>query len=68
MTGDYGLWLFPYQWYPHIPEGMELLDINGETELFKKGVTDDDMRFGVLAYGIVPDFEKRKAPEVADEH
>lgn len=55
---DYGLWLFPYQWYDHIPEGMELLDINGATEIFKRGVTDDDMRFGVLAFGIVPDFER----------
>lgn len=56
--GDYGLWLFPHQWYEHIPKGMRLLCIDGSTELFEKGVTDDDMRGGVLAYGIVPDFEK----------
>lgn len=56
--GERGLWLFPYQWYAHIPEGMELMCIDGEIEPFKIGVTDDDMRFGVLAYGIVPDFER----------
>ena len=56
--GEHGLWLFPYQWYDHIPAGMELMCIDGSTEPFERGVTDDDMRFGVLAYGIVPDFEK----------
>lgn len=55
--GEHGLWLFPYQWYAHIPDGMELRCIDGTTEAFKSGVTDNDMRFGVLAYGIVPDFE-----------
>ena len=56
--GEHGLWLFPYQWYDHIPEGMELMCIDGTTEPFKKGVTDDDYRFGCLAFGIVPDFER----------
>lgn len=56
--GENGLWLFPYEWYEHIPEGMELMCIDGTTEPFKNGVTDDDYRFGCLAYGIVPDFER----------
>jgi hypothetical protein len=50
------LWLLPYQWYDYIPEGYMLSDINGTDEPFKRGVTDNDMRYGVLAYGF-----KRKA-------
>lgn len=57
--GEFGLWLFPAEWYPHIPEGMELMCIDGEVGAFEAGVTDDDMRCGALAYGIVPDFEVR---------
>jgi hypothetical protein len=55
--GEHGLWLFPYQWYQHIPNGFQLTDIFGATEAFEAGVTDDDYRAGVLAYGIVPSFE-----------
>lgn len=46
-------WLFPKEWYHLIPEGFEILCIDGETEKFKPGVTDDDTRFGVLAYGFL---------------
>jgi len=46
------LMLFPYQWYPHIPEGYMMECISGEIEPFKNGETDDDYRFGCLAYGI----------------
>ena len=49
-----GLWLFPGEWYEFIPEGFVVTDINYKTEPFKKGATDDDIRFGCLAYGIVP--------------
>lgn len=51
------LWLFPGEWYPHIPAGLEVTDINGETEAFEPGVTDDDIRHGVLAYGLTIDTE-----------
>ncbi len=51
--GGKALWLFPAEWYPHIPEGYALVCLNGEREAFKAGVTDDDMRFGLLAYGIL---------------
>lgn len=47
------LWLFPAEWYPIIPDGTPIVDINGEHETFKRGETDDDMRFGALAYGFV---------------
>jgi hypothetical protein len=46
-------WLFPYEWYNHIPDGTEIVDINGDVEIFKQGETDNDMRFGALAYGFV---------------
>lgn len=45
------LWLFPAEWYDHIPDGTLVVTINGETEAFKHGKTDDDRRFGALAYG-----------------
>ena len=47
-----GLMLFPHEWYDCIPEGFMVECIGGETEPFKKGVTDDDRRFGMLAYGV----------------
>lgn len=45
------LWLYPAEWYDRIPEGHIVSDINGQDEPFQRGVTDDDRRFGVLAYG-----------------
>lgn len=50
---DKNLWLFPAEWYDHIPEGYEIVNINFKTEPFRKGQTDDDRRFGCLAYGMV---------------
>ena len=52
------LWLFPAEWYNHIPKGMLITDIFGEIEAFEPGVTDDDRRFGMLSYGFT-----RKAQE-----
>ena len=46
------LMLFPHEWYSHIPAGYEIVCINGDREQFVPGETDDDMRFGCLAYGI----------------
>ena len=51
------LWLFPAEWYEHIPAGTLIEDINGKVEEFRPGETDDDRRAGVLAYGI------RRGPE-----
>jgi len=45
------VWLFPGEWYPHIPEGYMVTDINGNDEPFEKGKTDDDIRFGCLSFG-----------------
>jgi hypothetical protein len=53
MDVDDVLWLFPAEWYDHIPEGFDIVDINGFREKFVRGETDDDIRFGMLSYGIV---------------
>lgn len=47
------LWLFPAEWYDDLPAGLDVVDINGCHEKFVPGETDDDRRFGCLAYGIV---------------
>lgn len=47
------LWLYPAEWYDYIPDGTVVTDINGRVEPFKRGETDDDMRFGALAYGFM---------------
>jgi hypothetical protein len=44
-------WLYPAEWYDHIPEGHEMVSISGQREPMQRGVTDDDRRMGVLAYG-----------------
>ncbi len=48
---DPELWLFPAEWYAHIPAGTEIVDICGDVEHFILGQTDDDRRCGALAYG-----------------
>lgn len=47
------LMLFPGEWYDLIPKGFKIVDINGNTESFAPKETDDDIRFGCLAYGIM---------------
>jgi len=47
------LWLFPAEWYDHIPTGTTIYDFDGEPGVFKHGETDNDQRFGALAYGIM---------------
>lgn len=46
------LWLFPAEWYDHIPDGTMVETITGEIERFEHGETSADRRAGVLAYGI----------------
>jgi len=50
---DKTTWLYPHEWYDHVPDGLKIVDINGDTETFKKGETDNDMRFGALSFGFV---------------
>jgi hypothetical protein len=47
------LMLLPGEWYAHVPEGYELVCIDGKPEPFARGVTDDDIRFGCLAFGLL---------------
>ena len=44
--------LFPAEWYDIIPNGFKYTGLWGQEELFEKGKTDDDRRFGCLGYGI----------------
>ena len=45
------LWLYPKTWYDRLPDGLPIVSINYDEEIFKKGVTDDDYRFGMLSFG-----------------
>jgi hypothetical protein len=47
------LWLFPGEWYTAIPNGYPITDINFHLENFERGLTDNDIRFGCLSYGIL---------------
>jgi len=47
------LWLFPRSFYEHIPAGFPLVFIDFRRGEFVPGVTDDDERFGFLAYGVL---------------
>lgn len=47
------LWLYPAEWYDHIPEGHVMRCIDGKDYPFKHGETDNDRRFGALAYGFL---------------
>lgn len=44
-------YLFPKEWYDIIPKGLMVMCIDGDEEPFEPGVTDNDYRYGCLAYG-----------------
>lgn len=46
------LWLFPLYLVPLIPEGLDITYISGEKGKYQKDNMDNDIRFGVVAYGI----------------
>lgn len=46
-------WLYPSEWYDSIPNGYPITFIDGETLPFECGETDDDIRFGALAFGFI---------------
>jgi hypothetical protein len=50
---DDGHYLFPKEWYNFIPDGYMVTSISGNIEPFKRGETDDDIRYGMLAYGFI---------------
>lgn len=45
--------LYPVEWYDSIPEGLEMVSISDKITHFQRGVTSDDMRYGMLAYGFL---------------
>jgi len=47
------LMLFPGEWYNQIPKGYLVTDISYKSEIFIPGKTDDDVRFGMLPYGLL---------------
>jgi hypothetical protein len=49
---DGGLFLFPAEWYDHIPEGLPVETVNGVIKQFQRGVSDNQRRCGCLPYGI----------------
>ena len=60
--GSWVHWLFPAEWYDHIPSGYPIVDICNQVEAFVPGVTDNDRRYGVLAYGFVVGDQAMTAP------
>lgn len=49
--GDRRLMLLPGDWYPHIPDGVEVATINQVRKTFDRNEDDGGTRFGALAYG-----------------
>lgn len=62
-NASHELWLFPAEWYDTIPNGCPITDINGCVELFERGVTDDDRRYGLLAYGVMIPLAAAASPQ-----
>lgn len=50
---DHVLMLLPGEWYQHIPDGYAVVGLYGEADVFARGISDDDIRFGCLPYGIL---------------
>ena len=46
-------WLYPGEWYDNLPEDLPIVTILNKFELFEKGITPSDTRYGMLAYGFV---------------
>lgn len=65
-AATHDLWLFPAEWYSAIPAGFPVTDINGCIEPFLPGTTDDDRRFGLLAYGLMVRHERPQSAGAVD--
>ena len=52
LIEDEDIILIPGEWYNAIPDGFIVTGLYGEKYPFKKGESDDDIRFGCLPYGI----------------
>ena len=49
---DGGLFLFPGEWFAHIPSWLEVECISGTASKWGDEARDDDIRFGSIAYGV----------------
>lgn len=58
------LWLLPGEWYDYLPPGFPFVTISGYAEPFERGLSDNDIRFGRLPYGIVVGARKGWIPKV----
>lgn len=59
-TEELDIILFPGEWYNLIPNGFSVVGLSGEKYSFEKGKSDNDIRFGCLAYGITRKSETKK--------
>ena len=51
LEQDMDIIMFPGEWFNAIPDGFMATGLHGEQEAFYKSLADDDIRFGILAYG-----------------
>jgi hypothetical protein len=61
LSEDEYMLLFPAEWYDVIPDGFKMTGLYGQDEVFVRGESDNDRRFGCLGYGI------RRSVESVDE-
>ena len=47
------LMLIPVQHYNNIPNGTDVVNVHGRKEVFIRGGSSDENRFGMLQYGIM---------------
>jgi len=52
-------WLYPTEWFEHLPAGLDVLDIFGTWSKFDAELHSPDSRFGMLPYGF-GEFEVEK--------
>lgn len=50
---DYGLFIFPGEWYNAIPNGFEVTTIILSKSVFDKNTFNNDVRFGCLSFGVI---------------
>ena len=61
---DDGIYLFPLWLVPIIPDGLEVTSISGVAYEYHASETDNDIRFGCVAYGIkIKDGEQNSGKE-----
>ncbi len=62
----YELWLFPGEWYEHIPEGTTIVSIMGKERPFNREKESNDLSFGALAYGFLKPYQIQEEQELDD--